>query len=392
MSIFLGILLTLIVLLIVVMIHELGHFVTARLTGMRVEEFGIGIPPRARSLWTDKKGTEYTLNWLPIGGFVRILGENPQDGNNTAKGSFIIKPWISRVIVLAAGVTMNFVLAFVVFTGLFLYGMTPMAIIPLEGYQSQILPSAHEAIASSYLTHNGLIVTSISGSIAERAGVGSGEYVVDINSIHPQTAQDIIDIITKNEIITLTLGTPSVPPNTRVVHMNPKNGKVGMQIGYRDLHINTNKQIQYSGFEALSMGARETVATTRITLAFLSQMVVGLFAARSEVEHTEAKNMLAGPIGLGSTFVQIVEDHVPLATILVMIALLSINLGVINILPFPALDGGRIVTTTLYSISSYFPHGKQYFSRVEGAIHAIGFMLLLAFMLYVSGLDILRFF
>lgn len=85
MSLFLGILLTIVVLLIVVMIHELGHFVTARLTGMRVEEFGIGIPPRARSLWTDKKGTEYTLNWLPIGGFVRILGENPQDGNNHAK-------------------------------------------------------------------------------------------------------------------------------------------------------------------------------------------------------------------------------------------------------------------------------------------------------------------
>ena len=94
-------------------------------------------------------------------------------------------------------------------------------------------------------------------------------------------------------------------------------------------------------------------------------MVVGLFTPKTEAEHTEAQNMLAGPIGLGSTFVSIVENSVPLATILVMIALLSINLGVINILPFPALDGGRIVTTTLYSIFSYIPHGKQYFARVE---------------------------
>jgi regulator of sigma E protease len=85
MSLFLGILLTLVVLLLVVMIHEIGHFVTARLTGMRVEEFGIGIPPRARALYTDKKGTEYSLNWLPIGGFVRILGENPQDADNHKK-------------------------------------------------------------------------------------------------------------------------------------------------------------------------------------------------------------------------------------------------------------------------------------------------------------------
>jgi membrane-associated protease RseP (regulator of RpoE activity) len=142
---------------------------------------------------------------------------------------------------------------------------------------------------------------------------------------------------------------------TRDIQMIPQNGKVGMQIGYRDLQINTNKRIQYSGFEAITMGAHETVATTRITLAFLGRMVVGLFAAKSETEHTEAKNMLAGPIGLGSTFVSIVENSVPLATILVMIALLSINLGVINILPFPALDGGRIVTTTLYSMMSYFP-------------------------------------
>ena len=82
MSIFLGILLTVIVLLIVVMIHEFGHFITARLTGMKVEEFGIGLPPRARQLYTDKKGTAYTLNWLPIGGFVRILGEDPNSSDS----------------------------------------------------------------------------------------------------------------------------------------------------------------------------------------------------------------------------------------------------------------------------------------------------------------------
>ena len=102
--------------------------------------------------------------------------------------------------------------------------------------------------------------------------------------------------------------------------------------------------------------------------------------------------MLSGPIGLGSTFVSIVRENVPLNIILVMIALLSINLGVINILPFPALDGGRIVTTTFYSISSFFPHGKKYFSKAEGAIHTIGFIILITLMVYVSGLDISRFF
>lgn len=102
--------------------------------------------------------------------------------------------------------------------------------------------------------------------------------------------------------------------------------------------------------------------------------------------------MLAGPIGLGSTFISIVENNVPIRIILVMIALLSINLGVVNILPFPALDGGRIVTTTLYSIFSYIPKGQQYFTQVEGVLHTVGFLMLMGFMIYVSGLDIVRFF
>ena len=389
MSILLGILLTLIVLFIVVMIHEFGHFITARLTGMKVEEFGIGIPPRARRIFVDKKGTEYTLNWLPIGGFVRIFGEDPRDPLSGIKGSFITKPWISRVIVLAAGVTMNFVLAFVIFTLLFLVGTTPIAIVNIEGFHSRILPSAHEAIESRYLTHSGLTVSPVPGGIAALAGVGSGDTVISIDGIVPQTSQDIIDIIKKGSEFTMTVETVW---DTHSIRMIPKDGKVGMMIGYKWLQINVENKIQYSGLEAVTMGARETLATTRLTLAFLSRMVVGLFAPKTEQEHIDAKSMLAGPIGLGSTFIAIVENSVPLATILVMVALLSINLGVINILPFPALDGGRIVTTSLYSIFSYIPHGKQYFSRVEGVIHAAGFILLLAFMLYVSGLDIARFF
>lgn len=359
---------------------------------MRVEEFGIGIPPRARRLFTDKKGTQYTLNYLPIWGFVRILGEDPRGPDSTTEWSFITKPWISRVIVLVAGVTMNFVLAFAIFTGLFLYGVTPMAIIPLEWYQSQILPSAHEAIENQYLTHSWLTVTSISGSIADLAGIWEWEKVVTINWVAPLSAQDMITIIQKNEPISLILWVPSVPSTIREVRMTPQDGKVGMQIWYRDLHINTDKKIQYSGLKAITMGAYETVSTTRITLSFLSRMVVWLFAPKNETERSEAKNMLAGPIWLGSTFIQIVQDSVPIATVLVMIALLSINLWVINILPFPALDGGRIVTTTLYSMLEYIPRGRQYFTRVEGAIHAVGFFLLLALMLYISSLDIARFF
>lgn len=388
MSIFLGILLTLLVLLIVVMIHEFGHFITARLTGMTVEEFGIGIPPQARSLFTDKKWTEYTLNWLPIGWFVRILGEDPREGDSKQKWSFISKPWLSRVIVLVAGVTMNFFLAFCIFTGLFIYGIAPMTVIPMEGLHSQILPSTHEAIENGYLSHEGITLNPVPGSIAAKAGTLSGDIITSINWVIPKVSQDIIDIIKKNTEIEIV-----VRGNTpRTLRMNPKDGKVGMMIGYKNLKFNDNKIIQYSGYEAIVMGWKETVATTRLTLEFLSRMVVGIFVPKSDKEHEDAKSMLSGPIWLGSTFVSIVANSVPLSIILVMVALLSINLGVINILPFPALDGGRIITTTLYSLFSYIPNWKNIFSKVEWLIHTLGFILLLAFMLYVSGLDVLRFF
>jgi regulator of sigma E protease len=388
MSIFFGILLTLVVLLIVVMIHEFGHFITARLTGMKVEEFGIGIPPHARSLFTDKKWTEYTLNWLPIGWFVRILGEDASGKISKNKWSFITKPWISRVIVLAAWVTMNFFLAFIIFTGLFLYGIAPMTVIPMEGIHSQILPSTHEAIESGYISHQGITLNPVKGSIAEKAGTLSGDIIYSINWIIPKTSQDIIDIIKKNTELKIVVWGDS----PRILLMNPKDWKVGMSIGYKELKFNDNKVIKYAWYEAIIMGWRETIATTRLTLEFLSRMVVGIFIPKNEKEHEDAKNMLSGPIWLGSTFVSIVENNVPITIILVMIALLSINLGVINILPFPALDGGRIVTTTLYSLFSYIPNWKIIFSKTEWIIHTMWFIILLIFMIYVSGLDVLRFF
>ena len=98
---------------------------------MKVEEFGIGIPPRAMKLFTDKKWTEFTLNWLPLGGFVRIFGEDPKNIDSNNEWAFISKPLLSRILVLVAWVSMNFVLAFCIFTGLFLYGTSPIAIIPI---------------------------------------------------------------------------------------------------------------------------------------------------------------------------------------------------------------------------------------------------------------------
>lgn len=355
---------------------------------MKVEEFGIGIPPRAMKLFTDKKWTEFTLNWLPLGGFVRIFGEDPKNIDSNNEWAFISKPLLSRILVLVAWVSMNFVLAFCIFTGLFLYGTSPIAIIPIQNSHSILLPSTYEAIESGYLTHSGLILTSISWSIAEKAWIGSGDLLISINGTLPISSQDVIDIITQNQIFDITIQWKEI----KTLRIQPKDGKVWMVIRYNNLNINENKKIQFHWYEAFLMGGKETIATTKITFWFLVRIVNGIFSPKSNNEHEEAKSMLAGPIGLGWSFISMVEQNASIGIILVMIALLSINLGVVNILPFPALDGWRIVTTILYSFFSRLPRGKIYFSQVESMIHTIGIIVLLILMLYISWLDISRYF
>lgn len=132
MTILLGIFLTFLVFFVVVMIHEWGHFITARLTGMKVLEFGLGIPPKIKKVFTDKKGTDFTINALPIGGFVRIDGEDMTKPSAFADGAFMSKKLPARLLVLSAGVIMNIVLAWVIFTGLFMTGVRPLSPLPLD--------------------------------------------------------------------------------------------------------------------------------------------------------------------------------------------------------------------------------------------------------------------
>lgn len=156
MSIIIGILVALFVFFVVVMIHEFGHFITARMTGMKVLEFGLGIPPKVKKVFTDKKGTDFTLNWLPIGGFVRIDGEDIRSPDAFKDGAFMSKKLPARLLVLSAGVIMNIILAWAIFTGLFMSGVRPLAPIPLDigTTNSYFLPSYKEALESGFIKNS----------------------------------------------------------------------------------------------------------------------------------------------------------------------------------------------------------------------------------------------
>lgn len=392
MSIIIGILLAIFVFLLVVVVHEFGHFIVARICRMHVEEFGFWIPPKIIRIWKDKKWTEYTFNLLPIGGFVRILGEDPTWPDAEKKWAFMTRPWIQRILVLIAWVTMNFFLAFVIFTTLFALGVSPITVNPLssEPTDSYFIPSLDEAIRSGYAQHDWVEISAITWSIASAAWITQWEKVIQVNGTMIHTPKEFMDLIDDNNSIEIITENNAIQKTTR---LNPLNGKIWVYVWYHNLRINREFESRFTWIQALSQWIHETYASSILTLNFLWKMLHGIFVPNNPIEYQEAKNMLSWPIGVWATFVGLVEMSAPIWLIWVVIALISVNLWVINLLPIPALDGWRIVTTSLYSLFVWcFGARKTQFLQWEKYFHAGGFILLLLLTLYVAGLDISRFF
>jgi regulator of sigma E protease len=203
------------------------------------------------------------------------------------------------------------------------------------------------------------------------------------------TLDTISENLKKNKEVSLIVSNSWA---TRNITLIPKDGKVGMMMRYEWLSLNKEFQKKLPLGESIVLWIKETYNGSVMTLVFLSDMLHGLIAPTTPEEREDAKNMLSWPIGVGHTFVALVENKAGVQVICIIIALLSINLWVINLLPFPALDGGRFITTTLYSFLWLFGKWKTLFLKIEKYFHAIGFILLLILMLYVAGIDISRFF
>ncbi len=386
MSIFFWILLTFLVFLIVVLVHELGHFVTARLTGMRVLEFGFGIPPKVFRIFRDQKGTDYTFNALPIGGFVRIQWEDPTSPEADEPESFSKKSWWARALVLVAWVTMNFLFAIIILWIFLTLGTSPIAPnILVDGeYNSILLPSPQKAIESGYITMSGIILEPLSGSIADLAGIKSLSRVEFINGVHPNTLETFTGILEKSVQVNLILSSSG---KEYTVTVEPKNGKIGTYIGYEHIDINKEYIVKYSPWIALLASVHETYVLSVMTIDILGKTVKNLILPKTPQDRELATAMVSWPIGIGAGFVSLVDIGMTWKMFFMIIAMLSINLGVINILPFPALDGGRLVSTTLRAI---FVRGKSGWrsGKIEGYIHMFGMILLLALSLLIAFLDV----
>jgi regulator of sigma E protease len=346
-----------------VVLHELGHFITARLAGVRVLEFGIGFPPRAKVLRASGE-TLYTLNWLPIGGFVKLEGEDGD--NNDDPRSFSRAPLGTRLVILAAGVVMNLLTALAIFF----------------------------AIAWLASPKVGLVAPVVEpGSPAAEAGMRPGDAIVGVNGRAYQFLEldevSITDDLRQHAGETVTLDvvrtdgarerlTATLRPRSEV---SPTRGALGIQIapGAPSFPIHfTGEYAQNDPLYALQKAGSETVRWFGLILSGLGDL-----ASRFVADPTAAPPV-QGPVGIATSIGEVFWGAGPIMTLYVA-GILSANLALVNVLPFPPLDGGRMLVIVLKAL-----FGRRISLRAERLTYFVGFAFLMAFLIWVTVFDVLR--
>lgn len=369
----------------------MGHFLTARFTKMKVEEFGIGIPPRAKKIFSDKKWTDYTLNWLPIGWFVRIKGEDSSSREASENDAFSAKKWWARSLVLIAWVAMNFLLAWVIFSWLLWHGSSPLAVNFLlpSNYGSYFLPSIDESFDSGYLKHEGIELEPIPWGPAEKYGIKKGDILLKVDNQEVKSIEDLMESIKKNTPMEFTLLKQDDQSTTKI-GVVPLDGRIQAYLRYANLKISKEYATPFSFGASITKWFQETFLLSLITLDFLGKTLHDLISPEKPEDRELAKEMLAWPIGMWAGMIELVQVGFTMSTLLLMIAFLSVNLWVLNILPFPALDGGRLFSTTLVTCISFFTQKKQTLQKIEQTFHALWMLLLIALSLLIAFHDILK--
>ena len=388
----LTVLIFLIVLAVLIFVHELGHFLFAKIFGIRVDAFKIGFGPKIFA-WTPKKKdgskgeTEYGLNLIPFGGYVKIFGENPDAESILGvdhKRSMVHKKKWQQIIVLIGGVTFNFIFAAILYIGLFSHGVTATA----DGFPKY----------TQYFSNERIMVTDVMpGSPADKAGLKVGDVIWRVslesqtkvqevpyigNVVPPaQTIEDIQKFIRDSngaplivDYIDVTNGIRTPSAGLSAVKNSSSSSSYLIGIAMSDV-----ADMKLPFFTALYEGAHYTVDS-------FGQTVVGLYAFVTQIFHGKADfSQVTGPVGIAG----IVGDAARLGfTYLLMItALISINLAVINLIPFPALDGGRVLFIIIEAVIRR-PIPPKY----ANGVNIVGFGLLMLLMVVITYKDIVKLF
>lgn len=324
---------------LLILVHEFGHFITAKRNDVKVNEFSLGMGPK---IFDTKKGdTIYTLRLLPIGGFVRMAGMEDQDQDDPR--GFNKKTVGQRMAIIFAGPLMNFITALLLFILAFMVVGIP--------------------------SNNNVIGEVLQGQPADLAGLQPGDRIVDINGEKVETWQDLVTIIhgSPGEEVVLTIHRDDRVQVVKVVPRKDPESGFGL--------IGIMQSWERKGlFTATSLGLKQAYEFTKLLVVSLVQMITG--AIKPEV---------AGPVGVVSMVGEV--SRFGIGSLMTFAGILSINLGLINLFPIPALDGSRLVFLAFEGL-----RGRPVDPAKENFIHLIGFVLLMALMVIITYQDILRVF
>lgn len=416
MNIFLGVIVGLVVLMFLVTMHEFGHFIAARRNGVRVLEFGICFPPRAiawvkdpktgkwrrlpRKEWKkEQEGLVFSLNWLPIGGFCQMDGESAEDSR---KGTFGAASFWSKTKILFAGVAMNWLVAFVIFTVLAWAGMPEF----LEGQFTVGADTRTEAVPIK-------IKSVAENSPAARAGIQVGDYILAVDGNEVKYSSEISDYneahagnevtyrvirgadegCVKQETCTASEceceGTETLALNAK---LNPADAEYLLGVT-----METSQSLSYSTWSAPIVGAGLTLQLTGETFKGVGLMIgnlvsgaARLFSPSQDVREegqealSEVRDSVSGPVGIIGVLFPAFTAAGP-SNLAFLAALISVSLACMNVLPIPALDGGRWLLIAIYKIRK-----KKLTKEAEEKIVSRAFMVLLALIFIVTILDIIR--
>ena len=345
MEVFITVIAFLGILAVLIIAHEFGHYITAKAAGVTVEEVGIGFPPRLLSF--KGGGTIYSLNAIPLGGFVKMVGEE----DSKVAGSLASKSIPARLLTLSAGSLMNLLLPLLLFSVAFM--------VPHNIVYGQV--QVDEVAANSP---------------AARAGIAAGDSILEINGKQVNSVGDVqrgIQLNLGQAVSLLIQHTDDTVEEVRAVpRWQPPEGEGAIGVAVRTVSPTVVRQ-SYPFWQAIPMGVRECIDTFVLFKNGIISMIIG-----------SVPRILAGPVGIAQLTGEVAQAG--FSPLLEFAAFLSINLAIINLLPLPALDGGRIAFVLLEAVR----RGKRVSARVEGMIHMAGFAMLITFLVLITYQDIIR--
>ncbi len=370
------------VLAVLVLSHEFGHFITARKNGIKVEEFGFGFPPRLigihrdsskkyKIVWGTKNvhaeisqsqsepGTVYSLNLIPLGGFVKIKGEDAGGAGSNDPDSFLVKKVWQKSVVLLAGVVMNILVAFVLLSFGYMVGIPQVV-----GDQNATKQPINVELQ---------ILQLIPDKPAAAAGLKEGDVILKIDAINKPSLtqfQEYVDAH-KNTTVTVLIKRGSEQFEKKIqpiVYADTGKGGIGVAVAQIGL-------VRYVWYSAIWEGAKSTwFATKEIVIAF-ALLLKGLFTGAN------VAGSVSGPVGVAKMTGQVAR--LGFSYLIQFTALLSLNLAVLNVLPIPALDGGRLLFVIIGAVRR-----KAVSVKVEQIAHMIGFLTLMFLVLLITLRDV----